>query len=223
MTDLFADVDRGALEWPGVPYGTSHDGVTLRAWLPADGPPAPLVLAAIHGNEPESTVALSAALRAVAPGERRCAVVLCANPDGALLGTRGNARGVDLNRNFATRNWAAPLPGELPTGTAPGSEPETQALAALVERLAPPVILSIHSDLACVDDPVPTALGRWLAARSGLPLVAGVGYPTPGSLGTWCEERGLQIVTLELERLGAQDLRRRWGPILAEVLRGAVR
>lgn len=221
MTDPFADIDRGALEWPGGSYGRSRDGVGLRAWLPAGHGAAPLVLAAIHGNEPETTVALSAALRAVPPEERRCAVVLCANPDGALLGTRGNAHGVDLNRNFATRSWAPQRSGELSAGTAAGSEPETQALANLVERLAPPLILSIHSDLACVDDPGPTALGRWLAARSGLPLVAGVGYPTPGSLGTWCAERGLPIVTLELERLGAQDLRRRWGPILAEVLRGA--
>ncbi len=221
MTDPFADVDRGALEWPGDSYGTSREGVALRAWLPAGHRPAPLVLAAIHGNEPETTVALSAALRAVPPEKRRCAVVPCANPDGALLGTRGNRHGVDLNRNFATRSWAPQLPGELPTGTAPGSEPETRALVGLIERLAPPIILSIHADLACVDDPGPTALGRWLAARSGLPLVAGVGYPTPGSLGTWCAERGLPIVTLELERLGAQDLRRRWGPILAEVIRGA--
>jgi protein MpaA len=218
--DPFAATDRGTLDWPGETYGASGAGIPLRAWLPAAGGPAPLVLAAIHGNEPETTVALSAALRAVAPGSRRCAVVLCANPDGALLGTRGNAAGVDLNRNFATSSWGPPLPGELPTGAAPASEPETRALAALIERLAPPFILSIHADLACVDDPGGTPLGRWLSARSGLPVVAGVGYPTPGSLGTWCAERGLPIITLELERLGAQDLRQRWGPILAEVISG---
>src|SRR5512140_701588 len=222
MADPFAQLDRGALEWPGEAYGESVEGVPLRVWMPSGEGPAPLLLAAIHGNEQEATVVLSAALRGVPPGERRCAVVLCANPDGALLGTRGNARGVDLNRNFATRNWGPPLPGELSTGSAPSSEPETRALAALVQRLAPPFVISVHSDLACVDDPGPTAVGRWLAERSGLPLVAGVGYPTPGSFGTWCAERTLPIVTLELERMGPQDLRRKWGPILAEVIRGAV-
>src|SRR5262249_36308020 len=136
------------------------------------------------------------------------------------FGTRGNSLGVDLNRNFATRNWGPPLPGELPTGSGPASEPETQALVRLIERLSPAFVLSVHSDLACVDDPRSTPLARWLAARSGLALVAGVGYATPGSLGTWCAERGLDIVTLELERLGPQDLRRKWGPILADVIRG---
>jgi murein peptide amidase A len=149
-------------------------------------------------------------------------VVLCANPDGVALGQRGNARGVDLNRNFPTSNWGPPLPGQLSTGSGPASEPETQALLALIERLRPTAVLSLHADLGCVDDPGPTALGRSLAARSGLPLVPDVGYPTPGSFGTWCGERALPVVTLELEKQGTQDLRRRWGPLLAEVLRGGL-
>ena len=218
MADPFAETDRGLLEWPSEPYGSSREGLSLRVWLPS-GPVSGLILAAIHGNEPETTVALSAALRAVEPGARRAAVVLCANPDGMRSGTRGTAAGVDLNRNFATRNWGPPLAGELPTGSGPGSEPETRALVALIERLSPPWVLSIHSDLACVDDPKATALARRLSERSGLPLVSGVGYATPGSLGTWCAERGLDIVTLEIERIGAQDLRRKWGPILADLIR----
>ena len=134
--DPFAQIDRGTLEWPSLEYGTSAGGVPLRVW-PAAAPNAPLVFAAIHGNEPETTIALCAALRAVRPEERRFAVVLCANPDGVQIGLRGNARGVDLNRNFATSNWGPPLPGELSTGTAAGSEPETRALMKLIEKAAP--------------------------------------------------------------------------------------
>jgi protein MpaA len=222
MTDPFAHRDRGTLDWPHASYGQSAEGKPLKLWLPESSgaqPPRVLVFAAIHGNEPETTVALSAALRAVRPLELACAVILCANPDGLELGLRCNARGVDLNRNFPTANWGPPLPGELSTGDAPASEPETRALIALIERLRPELVVSIHADLACVDDPGPSAAGRWLAEQSGLPLVGDVGYPTPGSFGTWCGERKLPVVTLELEKLGGQDLRRKWAPILAELLR----
>jgi protein MpaA len=220
--DPLAFRDRGAELGPSEVYGASLEGVTLRVWVPAPAVvPRALVLAGVHGNEPETVVVLSAALRSVPRAELRAAVVLCANPDGVSRGLRGNARGVDLNRNFPTSNWGPPLEGELPTGAAGGSEPETQALVALIERLGVRSLVSLHADLACVDDPGPSPAGRWLTERTGLPLVAGVGYPTPGSLGTWCAERGLEVTTLEFERAGPQDLRRKHGPTLADLLRGA--
>ncbi len=217
--DSLAHKDRaGPPPPPSEDYGSSVDGIPLRLWVPRGPAPRALVLAAIHGNEMEATVVLSAALRALPSDDLRWAVVLCANPDGAARGTRGNARGVDLNRNFPTRNWTPAPPTELSAGDAPASEPETRALVALVERLRPDLVVSIHADLACIDDPGPSPVGRWLSERTGLPLVPDVGYPTPGSFGTWCTERGLPIVTYELERAGPQDLRRRHGPIVAEML-----
>ncbi|MGQ0507385.1 MAG: murein tripeptide amidase MpaA [Myxococcaceae bacterium] len=216
----FAQQDRLHLTWPSAEYGRSLQDVSLRVWVPKGAAPTALVFAAIHGNEPETTVALSSALRATPPESLRCAVVLCANPDGTLLGLRCNGRGVDLNRNFPTQNWGPPRPGELATGDSGGSEPETKALINLIESLKPKIIMSIHADLACVDDPTPTALGKYLAQRSQLELVSDVGYPTPGSFGTWCAERQIPVVTLEIEKMGSQELRRRWGPILAEVLMG---
>ena len=133
----------------GVPesFGTSVLGQRLEIWRPAEGEVRTLVVAGIHGEEPETTVVLSRALRALAVPLRRCAVVLAANPDGILRGTRGNARGVDLNRNFPSRNWQAESvthrwvieePSEvwLSTGEAPGSEPETAALLVLSKKLS---------------------------------------------------------------------------------------
>ena len=90
---------RGLVRHSAERFGTSRGGRPLEVFGPL-APGTPLVLAAIHGNESETTVALSAAIRTIAACGLRWAVVLAANPDGALLGTRGNLAGVDLNRNF---------------------------------------------------------------------------------------------------------------------------
>ena len=83
-------------------YGLSHLGTPLEVWRPS-GRCRLLIHAGIHGEEGETTVALSRALRLLSEPSPHCAVVLAANPDGLIRGTRGNARGVDLNRNFPTR------------------------------------------------------------------------------------------------------------------------
>ena len=69
------------------------------------------------------------------------------NGDGVI--TTGD--GVDLNRNFPTR-WGYDNEGSSPNpasetyrGTAPGSEPETQALDALFKKLTPEFLVNYHS------------------------------------------------------------------------------
>ena len=88
-------------------YGQSYLGAPLEYWPAATGETDILIVAGVHGEEADTTVILSKALRCLDALPQRVACVTCANPDGTMRGTRGNARGVDLNRNFPTSDWAA--------------------------------------------------------------------------------------------------------------------
>jgi protein MpaA len=223
--------ERGVLRHASSSYGESVDGVPLTIYIPRSGRAELLILAAIHGDEAETTVVVSEALRCIPDDDLQAAVILCGNPDGMLRGTRGNARGVDLNRNFPTSNWS-PDPVHyksrandardiaLTPGAEPASEPETKALLALIERLQPRAIVSLHSALACVDDSGASHLGRQLADRCTLPFLTEIGYPTPGSMGTWAGERGMNLVTLELEDASLYTLKDRHVPILIDLMTG---
>lgn len=222
--------ETGTFLWEPDLYGRSVLGRPLEVWKPR-GKCQLLLHAGIHGEEGATTVVLSQALRTLGEPSPHCAVVLAVNPDGLCRGTRANARGVDLNRNFPTRDWGpdpvpyrltlqSPRDVALSPGAAPASEPETQALMRLVEELSPEAVVALHGFLGCIEDQVEGPLARWLAQRTGLPLVRDVGYPTPGSFGTWGGERGLKVVTYELECADPDTLLHRHVPILTELLAG---
>lgn len=220
--------DWGTIPWPPTTYGRSHLGLPLEVWRPR-GRCNLLVFAAIHGEEPETTYALSRALRQLTEPPERCAVVLAANPDGLVRGTRCNARSVDLNRNFPASNWKPdpvtcrstvedPSDVVLSPGEHAGSEPETQALLALIAEFRPGAVVALHAPLACIDDANDSPLGRRLAERTGMPLVRDVGYPTPGSFGSWGQEHGVPVVTYEFPLAATEVLMRDHVPVLVELL-----
>lgn len=222
--------DWGTIPWAPGTYGRSHLGAPLEVWRPAARCRL-LLFAAIHGEEPETAFALSRALRQLPAPPADCAVVLAANPDGLIRGTRGNARGVELNRNFPTRDWRPdpvahrstledPRDVLLSPGAEPGSEPETRALITLVRELRPQTVIALHAPLACIDDANHSPLGQWLAARTGLRLVTDVGYPTPGSFGTWGAEQGIPVITYEFPLTTTDALVRDHVPVLVELLTG---
>lgn len=195
---------------PGLPWravGTSVEGRAVYAAEFGSGPEITLVFAGFHGNEKTAIdvlLAFCAELRWHGPllEGRRVVVVPVLNPDGYVAGTRHNARKVDLNRNFPTKDWgAANLRKKDAPGPAPASEPETRAAIALVERLRPAKIVSLHDPYRVnnFDGAQSEELAKAMAQFNGYPVKASIGYPTPGSFGTWAGvERGIGMVTLEI-------------------------
>lgn len=164
--------------------GHSVEGRPIAATLKGD-PTAPervLVVGCVHGNE-AAGVRVARRLIAGAPAHDAAIwVVPSLNPDGVAAGTRGNARGVDLNRNFPFA-WQ-PLDGLEYSGARPLSEPESRAARRLILRLQPDLTIWFHQPFGLVDrsggDP---RVERRFAQLVGLPLV-GLERP-PGSASSW--------------------------------------
>jgi protein MpaA len=163
-----------------------------------------LVMGGIHGDEPASVDALvELAARLAAAGVPQLPplwLLPAVNPDGLAEGRKNSARDVDLNRNFPARSFAtAHAPGYSP-GPAPLSEPETQAIAALVAHEPIRGAIAVHAPFACVNYDGPAAAwAEAVAAACGWPARRDIGYPTPGSFGSWLGvDRALPVLTLEL-------------------------
>ena len=172
-----------------VQLGRSQDGRPIVAFRVGD-PTGPriVVVGCIHGNECAG-IPVAEALERTHP-HADLWIVPDLNPDGHARGTRQNARGVDLNRNWPTSGWAAGSPASITYGgPRPRSEPETRAIRALILRERPAVTIWYHQPFGLVDRPEAgdDAITRAYASRSGLP--ARQLAPRPGSMSRWQNAR----------------------------------
>jgi murein peptide amidase A len=166
------------------------------------GPGVPLlVMGGIHGDEPASVDALlDLVLRLPRDDWPPFWLIPAANPDGLRAGRKNSARDVDLNRNFPARSFRSDhAPGYSP-GPGPLSEPETRAIASLIDREAVRGAVAVHAPFACVNFDGPAAgWAEAVATACGWPARGDIGYPTPGSFGSWLGlDRGMPVLTLEL-------------------------
>jgi len=202
------------LEWQKI--GESVDGRPIEAVTIGRGEKITLILGAFHGDEPVSadiTYKLAEYLASNYNDDQNIKVVVVpvVNPDGLAKKTRTNSNGVDINRNFPTKNWSSKYRKKryFP-GSSPGSEPETLTVIDLIEKFHPSQIISIHQPFKVVNFDGPAEqLANKMASLNSYPVKSDIGYATPGSFGTYTgKERSIPTITLEL---GEKTLDESWG------------
>lgn len=151
-----------------------------------------LIIGVVHGDEPQGKFLIENYLqwRDSNPAllnnlKNRLLFIPCLNPDGLDLKTRENANEVDLNRNFHAK------PPEI----------ETIFVKEIIEEFKPDIILTLHAPYKVVNYDGPAEkIAQDISKIIDYPTSNDIGYPTPGSLGTYAGiERNIPIITLELD------------------------
>ena len=214
-----AKADAEAQVVVGTPVLLAHsvEGRAIRGVELGDGPRWIAVIGGIHqGNEANTTDLVNLLLDhfrdnlVEIPDGVGLAFIPDLNPDGAAAGTRTNANGVDLNRNWDA-GWQPDTFGPFGVvpgggGTRPFSEPETRALAGyLVDR---PIVAAIffHSQggvvipgLASGDSSGSVELASTITrAAQYIYLTEWTAYPLSGQATDYLAEKGIHVADVEL-------------------------
>ena len=120
---------------------------------------------------------------------------------------RTNINGVDLNRNFPTKNWIKSPQDEYFGGNEANSEAETRFLVDLINKNNFDAIITIHAPYKIINyDGDAYNLAYEISKILGYPIQDDIGYPTPGSFGTYCgKERNIPTITIEIDENKAPD------------------
>ena len=160
--------------------------------------PKVLIIGCFHGDEPQGKFLINEYLKN--EPHTNLLFIPCLNSNNR----RTNKNGVDLNRNFPTKIWELTERNEYYGGEKPASEEETKFVINLVEEYNPQIILTLHAPYKIVNYDGGGQFGLELAEKIseiiGYPVEKDIGYPTPGSFGTWAGiEKGIATITLELD------------------------
>lgn len=157
-----------------------------------------LIIGVVHGDEPQGEELINRYIEETSSG---MLFIPSLNPDGKILGTRTNSSGVDLNRNFPTKNWENTPKDRYYGGDKPASEVETRFLIDVIEEYKPSVILTLHTPYKIVNYDGPAKeVSENISKIIDYPVEESIGYPTPGSFGTYAGvERNIPTITLEMD------------------------
>jgi protein MpaA len=112
-----------------------------------DSPHRPVIaIGSIHGDESMGLEVVERLRNSPdIPDDLNLWIISAVNPDGLAASVRGNARGVDLNRNFATDDWRAVGRGsEKYSGEYAASEVETKAVQQFFLEQQPLLVVWWH-------------------------------------------------------------------------------
>jgi protein MpaA len=195
--------------------GTSVMGLPIIAHYFGTRGPKTLIFGAIHGDEPTTASVTQQLVEHLsvhpdAYAGRQVIVLPVANPDGLARRTRVNARQIDLNRNFPAKNFAVSQKGRYFGGEHPATEPESQSLILLIDDWRPDRIITIHAIARGKHgnnfDGPGEALAQLMSRHNQYAVLPSIGYPTPGSFGSWAGiDQQIPTITLELPSDATND------------------
>lgn len=158
-----------------------------------------LVIGVVHGDEYQGEQLIYNYLEE--QDKNGVLFIPCLNPDGRDLNTRTNSNGVDINRNFPTKNWELTARDKFFGGESPASEIETKFLVNIIDKYKPKSIITLHTPYKIVNYDGPAKeLAEMISGIINYPVEPSIGYPTPGSFGTYAGvERNIPTITLEMD------------------------
>lgn len=196
---IFSEIEKGS-SLEGHPIPVFKTDIKASKYL--------YLMAGVHGDEVEGVYVLKELFSWLknehSLKDMPIVVIPILNVDGYRAQTRVNAHLVDLNRNLPTQDWTPTMtqPKYNP-GTKALSEPENQFLVKLLDKYRPGIIISFHTwkpilnhNGNCQD------VAEYLQKFNNYEMSSDIGYPTPGSLGTFgVEKYDSPVLTFECPEL----------------------